>query len=92
MHAILGFTDLLSNEMLGALNEKQTTAVENIKQAGNHLMTLLNDVIDLCKHDMGKLHLRTSPVALENIIQATHRIIRGAAWEKGHSGARYLRA
>ncbi len=83
MNAIIGFADLLRQGILGPLAEKQQGAVEDIKQAGEHLMNLLNDVIDLCKAEADKLTLNVTPVALNNVVDAAHRVIQGLAWEKG---------
>ncbi len=83
MNAIIGFADLLDMEILGTLSEKQHGAVQDIRRAADDLMKLLNDVIDICKAEADKLELSISPVALEQVIDATHRVIRGLAWEKG---------
>ncbi len=83
MNAIIGFADLLGQGIFGPLSEKQQSAVQDIGQAGDHLMKLLNDVIDICKAEAGALQLDISPVALENVIEATHRVIHGLSWEKG---------
>ncbi len=83
MNAIIGFADLLDLEILGTLSEKQHGAAQDIRRAADDLMKLLNDVIDICKAEADKLELSISPVALDQVMDATHRVIHGLAWDKG---------
>ena len=82
MHAIMAFAELMEQEILGPLTDKQRDAVGNVRQAGEHLMTLLNDVIDLHRAEVGKLELHLRPVPVEELIDAAYHIIHGLAWEK----------
>ena len=82
MHAIMAFAELMEQEILGPLTDKQRDAVANVRQAGEHLMTLLNDVIDLHRAEVGKLELHLRPVPVEELIDAAYHIVHGLAWEK----------
>ena len=82
MHAIMAFAELMERKILGPLTNKQQDAVHNIRKAGDDLMTLLNDVIDLHRAEVGRLDLHRIPVPLRDIIHAAHEVIRGLAWEK----------
>ncbi len=82
MHAIMAFAELMEQEVLGPLTDKQQDAVGNVRQAAEHLMTLLNDVIDLHRAEVGKLELHLTPVPVEESIDAVYHIIHGLAWEK----------
>jgi len=82
MNAIIGFADLLRQGLLGPLTDRQQKAVEDVKRAGDDLMNLLNDVIDLCRAEADKLVLQVSPVSLKHVVEASHRVIQGLAWEK----------
>ena len=82
MHAIMAFAELMEQEILGPLTDKQQDAVGNVRQAAEHLMTLLNDVIDLYRAEVGKLELHLRPVPVEELIDAVYHIIHGLAWEK----------
>ncbi len=82
MHAIMAFAELMEQEILGPLTDKQQDAVGNVRQAAEHLMTLLNDVIDLYRAEVGKLELHLRPVPAEELIDAVYHIIHGLAWEK----------
>ncbi|MDI9394918.1 MAG: CHASE4 domain-containing protein [Euryarchaeota archaeon] len=57
LNSIIGFSDLLSEKVYGELNEKQTRAVGNISSSGNHLLKLINDILDLSKIEAGKFEL-----------------------------------
>jgi len=82
MHAIMAFAELMEQEVLGPLTDKQRDAVGNVRQAGEHLMTMLNDVIDLHRAEAGKLELHLRPVPVQELIDAVHHIVHGLAWEK----------
>ncbi len=82
MHAIMAFAELMEQEVLGPLTDKQRDAVVNVREAAEHLMTLLNDVIDLYRTEAGKLQLHLRPVPVAKLIDAAYHIIHGLAWEK----------
>jgi PAS domain S-box-containing protein len=57
LNSIIGFSDILLNENYGDLNEKQATYIAYILQGGNHLLHLINDILDLSKVEAGKMEL-----------------------------------
>jgi PAS domain S-box-containing protein len=58
LNTILGFSELLSEESAGALNEKQKRFLSHIQRDAGHLLELINDVLDLSKIEAGRLELR----------------------------------
>lgn len=58
LNTILGFSELLSEESAGALNEKQKRFLTHIQRDASHLLELINDVLDLSKIEAGRLELR----------------------------------
>lgn len=62
--AIIGFSELLSDQWAGKLNDKQLEYVTEVFSAGHHLLQLINDILDLAKVEAGKMDLRTSRVTL----------------------------
>ncbi|MDX1971039.1 MAG: ATP-binding protein [Candidatus Sumerlaeia bacterium] len=70
LNSILGFSDLLKGAHFGPLNEKQLAYVNQIERSGNHLLSLINDLLDLSKIDSGALKLHYSSVSLEELIQS----------------------
>ncbi len=57
LNAVLGFADLLKGKFFGALNDKQTSYVKQIEKSGQHLLELINELLDMAKIDSGKAEL-----------------------------------
>lgn len=74
LNAIIGFTEILQNQYFGDLNTRQVEYVEGILGATNHLMTLINDILDLATIEAGYLELELAPLdirdALSNLFNA----------------------
>jgi signal transduction histidine kinase len=72
LNAIIGFSEVLGERMFGELNEKQAEYVKDIHESGRHLLSLINDILDLSKIEAGRMELDISefhlPAALENAI------------------------
>ncbi len=80
---ILAFAQTLQKpKIYGALNEKQLKAVHTIEDSGKHLLELINDILDLAKLEAGKFELEFSPVTVEEIAQASLRLVRQMALTK----------
>jgi signal transduction histidine kinase len=71
LNAIIGFSELLHEQMFGELNEQQLSYVQDILDAGRHLLSMINDVLDLAKIEAGRMELELSEVAI-------HDVLRGA--------------
>jgi signal transduction histidine kinase len=68
MNAVLGFSEILRDRRFGPLNEKQARFVNNILVSGRHLLTLIDDILDLAKIEAGKMRLDLAPLALRDAI------------------------
>jgi signal transduction histidine kinase len=69
LNAILGFSEIIAKEMYGPLqNERYREYAELIHSSGSHVLSLVNDLLDLSKLDAGKLELRVEPVEILKII------------------------
>jgi len=66
LNAVLGFSELLTEERYGPLNERQQRYIKHIHTGGKHLLTLINDILDLSKIEAGRLQL-----TLENVLVPT---------------------
>jgi PAS domain S-box-containing protein len=60
LHTIIGFTDLLAEELEGPLNEKQKRFLSHVHQDSQHLLELINDILDLSKIEAGQMELHPS--------------------------------
>jgi GAF domain-containing protein len=72
LNAILGFSEVLAERMFGEVNEKQAEYLEDILSSGRHLLSLINDILDLSKVEAGRLELEPGrfhlPTALDNAL------------------------
>ncbi len=72
LNAVIGFSEVLLERMFGEVNEKQTEYLQDILSSGQHLLSLINDILDLSKIEAGRLELELTkfylPVALENAL------------------------
>lgn len=82
LSSIIGFTELLQSGAFGTLNEKQAHFVGNILLSSRHLLTLLNDLLDLSKIEAGKLIIEPEPFVLQEVIETTVGTLRPQADQK----------
>jgi signal transduction histidine kinase len=72
LNAILGFSEVLAERMFGDVNEKQAEYLQDILSSGRHLLSLINDILDLSKVEAGRLELELGrfhlPAALDNAL------------------------
>jgi len=79
LNAVLGYAQLLQRAKLG---EKQMNAARVIQRSGNHLLSLITDILDLSKIEAGKMELLTAPCDLRAAIAAVHEMVRVPAEQK----------
>ncbi|MFA4990193.1 MAG: ATP-binding protein [Candidatus Omnitrophota bacterium] len=65
LNAIIGFAEVLQDQFFGPLNEKQKKYVDNINTSGRHLLSLINDILDLSKVEAGKMELEPENLFLK---------------------------
>jgi signal transduction histidine kinase len=72
LNAIIGFSEVLHERMFGELNDKQAEYLQDILTSGHHLLSLINDILDLSKVEAGRMELEMSrfdlPAALDNAV------------------------
>jgi GAF domain-containing protein len=72
LNAIIGFSEVLTERMFGEVNEKQAEYLQDILSSGRHLLSLINDILDLSKVEAGRLDLDLGrfhlPTALDNAL------------------------
>ncbi|MEH2051370.1 sensor histidine kinase [Nostoc sp.] len=83
LNAIMGLSQLLQQEIVGSLNEKQNEYVTSIYSSGEHLLELINDILDLSKVEAGKEELLLSPLPVSDLCNYAIWTVRDRALEKG---------
>ncbi len=83
LNAIIGFAEVLRDELFGPLGNKQyQDFVIDIHESGRHLLSLINDILDLSKYEIGHRELQAHPMELAVAVEASIRIIRQRAIDK----------
>lgn len=70
LNAIIGFSEVLHEQMFGNLNEQQSGYVGDVLDAGRHLLSLINDILDLSKVEAGRMELELADVSLFHALQS----------------------
>jgi signal transduction histidine kinase len=83
LNAIIGFSEVLSERMFGELNDKQDEYLKDIHASGQHLLSLINDILDLSKIEAGKMELEVSDFDLPTAIDNALMLVRERATRRG---------
>jgi signal transduction histidine kinase len=79
LNAIIGFSQVLHEQYFGSLNDKQAEYVADIVDSGRHLLSLINDILDLSKVEAGKMELEISGVKILDLLQNSLVMIKEKA-------------
>src|SRR5215813_11919177 len=79
LNAVIGFSEVLGARMFGELNDKQDEYVQDIHASGQHLLSLINDILDLSKIEAGKMELELSDFDLPMTIDNALMLVRERA-------------
>src|SRR5581483_3085551 len=79
LNAILGFSEVLREQLGGALSDRHARYLRNITDAGSHLLALINDVLDLSKVEAGRITLSKQAIRLEDLLEPAIAAARTAA-------------
>jgi PAS domain S-box-containing protein len=82
LNSILGLSEVLQEEVYGSLNQKQMRSLHTIEESGRHLLSLINDILDLSKIEAGKVQLIFDTVSVESVCLASLRLVKEAAQKK----------
>ncbi|NQE60568.1 PAS domain-containing sensor histidine kinase [Caulobacter sp. RHG1] len=84
LNAINGFSEIMMNEMFGALGDKRYKGYsQDIHSSGQHLLALINDILDMSKIEAGKMNLKFEAMHLEDVAEDAVRLIRNRAEAAG---------
>jgi signal transduction histidine kinase len=79
LNAVIGFAEVLGGRHFGDLNERQVGYVEDIRGAGLHLLSLINDVLDLAKVEAGRMEIQPHWFSLQESATAAATLLRPRA-------------
>ena len=82
LNAILGMTEGLQEEVFGDVNEHQIKALQTIERSGSHLLSLINDILDLAKIESGQIELDRTVTAVAPLCQSSLTFIKQQALKK----------
>src|SRR5262245_41769549 len=83
LNAIIGFSEVLGERMFGELNEKQAEYTEDILSSGRHLLSLINEILDLSKVEAGRMELELATFDLPLAIDNARTFVRERATKHG---------
>ena len=83
LNAIIGFSEVLSEQMFGEVNDKQAEYLKDILESGRHLLSLINDILDLSKIEAGRMELEPSEFDLPATIENSLILVRERANRHG---------
>jgi signal transduction histidine kinase len=83
LNAVIGFSEVLLEKFFGELNEKQNEYVDDILSSGRHLLSLINDILDLSKIEAGRMELEVTTFYLPDAIDNALLLIRERASRHG---------
>lgn len=84
LNAINGFSEVMQKEMFGPLGDgRYVEYVNDILTSGNHLLNLINDILDMSKIESGKMTLNPEPIYCDELVEQCVRLVRGKAHESG---------
>jgi PAS domain S-box-containing protein len=85
LNAILGLSESLAEQTAGPLNEKQSRYINTISESGHHLLSLINDILDLAKIEAGQITLDINKVDVRSISEASLRMVKQLAAKKNQN-------
>jgi signal transduction histidine kinase/putative methionine-R-sulfoxide reductase with GAF domain len=83
LNAIIGFSEVLLERLFGEINEKQDDYLKDIHSSGKHLLTLINDILDLSKIEAGRMELESSTFDIADAISNATTLVRERAQRHG---------
>ena len=82
LNVILGMTEILGERTMGPLNDRQAECISAVDESGRHLLSLINDILDLSKIEADMLHLDIQETEIQPVCDASLRFVQEAAMKK----------
>jgi signal transduction histidine kinase len=83
LNAIIGFSQVLKQQMFGELNARQAEYIDDVLSSGQHLLSLINDILDLAKVEAGRMELQPTIFPLAGVLEAAMSMVRERATKQG---------
>ena len=83
LNAVIGFSEVLLQRMFGGLNDKQDEYLKDIYASGQHLLSLINDILDLSKIEAGRMELAPAPFHLPTVLENAVTLVKERASRHG---------
>jgi signal transduction histidine kinase len=83
LNAVIGFSEVLMERMFGDVNAKQEEYLRDIASSGKHLLSLVNDILDLSKVEAGRMELQRSSFAVKDVVESGAMLMRERATRHG---------
>jgi signal transduction histidine kinase len=83
LNAIIGFSEVLGERLFGDMNDKQAEYVRDITESGRHLLSLINEILDLSKIEAGRMELDVAEFDLAATVDNTLSLVRERAQRRG---------
>ena len=82
LNAILGMTEALQEQIYGDINDRQIQALQTVEKSGNHLLELINDILNLAKIEAGQVELNYSLASISSLCESSLNFIKQQAMKK----------
>jgi signal transduction histidine kinase len=83
LNHIIGFTEMVADRKFGTLNEAQEEVLSDVLVSSRHLLSLINDILDLSKVEAGKMDFNPTPVDLRELIEKSTTMVKEKALKHG---------
>jgi PAS domain S-box-containing protein len=83
LNAVIGFSEIIRDAMMGPVDTRYRDYARDIHNSGQHLLSLINDVLDLSKVEVGRLDLRDEPMQIAVVVDSCRRLIAERATRSG---------
>jgi signal transduction histidine kinase len=83
LNSVIGFSEVLEDELFGPINEKQHEYVNNILISGKYLLSLINDILDISKVESGKMELELTEFSLQEAVESSFVMLKEKALKNG---------
>jgi len=83
LNAIIGFSEIIAQRMFGDLNDRYAAYAGDIVVSGQHLLRIINDILDYAKVEAGEMALRVERVSVSEVVRASFRLVSSQAQQGG---------